>query len=139
LYKESEEMNEQAFYQNIIDQIEGNWQYFDDNQIEFTGLSRFEDITIIIDKDTEMAAEWFVQKVQNSNIVNVIGRPTKGDLSYMDLVEEKIDQRFLLSYPVYNLKRKNYDSMVYPNELIEWSKRHALYDYDIKFAINNRC
>lgn len=139
LYKESEEMNEQAFYQNIIDQTEGNWQYFDDNQIEFTGLSRFEDITIIIDKDTEMAAEWFVQKVQNSNIVNVIGRPTKGDLSYMDLVEEKIDQRFLLSYPVYNLKRKNYDSMVYPNELIEWSKRHALYDYDIKFAINNRC
>src|SRR5699024_11287044 len=95
LYKESEEMNEQAFYQNIIDQIEGNWQYFDDNQIEFTGLSRFEDITIIIDKDTETAAEWFVQKVQNSNIVNVIGRPTKGDLSYMDLVEEKIDQRFL--------------------------------------------
>ena len=33
-------MNEQAFYQNIIDQTEGNWQYFDDNQIEFTGLSR---------------------------------------------------------------------------------------------------
>lgn len=139
LYKESEEMNEQAFYQNIIDQTEGNWQYFDDNQIEFTGLSRFEDITIIIDKDTEMAAEWLVNKVQNSNIVNVVGRPTKGDLSFMDSVEEKIDQRFILRYPIFNLKRKTYDSMVYPNELIEWSKRHVLYDFDIKFAINNRC
>lgn len=139
LYKESEEMNEQAFYQNIIDQTEGDWQYFDDNQIEFTGLSRFEYITIIVDKGTEKAAEWFVHKVQNSNIVNVVGRPTKGDLSFMDLVEEKIDQRFKLSYPILNLKRKNYDSMVYPNELIEWSKRHVLYDFDIKFAINNRC
>ncbi|MDT3994382.1 hypothetical protein RPO40_04900, partial [Mammaliicoccus fleurettii] len=92
IFKQCEEMNEQAFYQNLMDQPSGNWEYFDDNKIDFIGLSRFEKITILIDKDTENAAEWLVYKVSNSGIVNLVGRPTKGNLKFFNLVDEVIDQ-----------------------------------------------
>nr|WP_263313543.1 hypothetical protein [Mammaliicoccus sp. Marseille-Q6498] len=139
LFKEANEMNEQAFYQNVIDQPVGNWRYFDDNKIEFTGLSRFECIKVLIDKDTKMAAEWLVNKVSKSKIVNVLGRPSKGNLSFLDLVDEIIDQRFVLTFPVENVKKTIQDEVIYPNELIEWSKRHTIVDLDIKFTIEYSC
>ncbi|GGH99474.1 hypothetical protein [Mammaliicoccus vitulinus] len=137
LFKQCEEMNEQAFYQNLIDQPYGDWKYFDENKIDFIGLSRFENITVLIDKDTENAAEWLVYKVANSGIVNLVGRPTKGNLSFFNLVEEVIDQRFVLTFPIANMNKVIKDEVVYPEVLIEWSKRHAIVDKDIKFSIDN--
>lgn len=137
IFKQCEEMNEQAFYQNLMDQPSGNWEYFDDNKIDFIGLSRFEKITILIDKDTENAAEWLVYKVSNSGIVNLVGRPTKGNLKFFNLVDEVIDQRFVLTFPVENVNNEIKDEVIYPEILIEWSKRHAIVDKDIKFSIDN--
>ncbi len=137
LYKACSEMNEQAFYQNILDQPVGDWKFFDDDKIDFIGLSRFEEIVILIDKDTSYAAEWLVYKVVKSGIVNLVGRPTNGNLAFLNIVDEIIDQRFILSFPVENLNQSIQDDVVYPDTLIEWSKRHALVDKDIKFSIDN--
>ncbi|UTI85126.1 hypothetical protein NIT60_14560 [Mammaliicoccus sciuri] len=137
LYKACSEMNEQAFYQNILDQPVGDWKFFDDDKIDFIGLSRFEEIVILIDKDTSYAAEWLVYKVVKSGIVNLVGRPTSGNLAFFNIVDEIIDQRFILSFPVENLNQSIQDDVVYPDTLIEWSKRHALVDKDIKFSIDN--
>lgn len=137
LYKACSEMNEQAFYQNILDQPVGDWKLFDDDKIDFIGLSRFEEIVVLIDKDTSYAAEWLVYKIAKSGIVNLVGRPTSGNLAFFNIVEEIIDQRFILSFPVENLSQSIQHDVVYPDTLIEWSKRHALVDKDIKFSIDN--
>lgn len=77
---------------------------------------------VLIDKDTSYAAEWLVYKIAKSGIVNLVGRPTSGNLSFFNIVEEIIDQRFILSFPVDNLSQSIQDDVVYPDTLIEWSK-----------------
>lgn len=138
-FKQSEEMNDQSFYQNLLDQPVGNWKFFDDKIIEIIGMSRFDCVTVMIDKDTEQAAEWLVDKVSPSKIVKTVGRPTKGNTTFNELVDEIIDQRFILTFPVENMKNIKYRDAIYPTELIEWSKRHAIIDLDIKFTIDNSC
>lgn len=137
LNKRTNDMNEQAFYQNLLDQPIGNWRFFEDNKIEFIGLSRFESIDVIIDKDTEQGAEWLVQNISESQIVNIIGRPTKGYLNFFESVDEIIDQRFLFTFPVANQNTNQCDDIVYPDLLLEWTKRHVMIDLDIKFACDN--
>ncbi|MFU1788983.1 hypothetical protein ACM3BL_10230 [Mammaliicoccus sciuri] len=49
-------------------------------------------LSILIDKDTSYAAEWLVYKVAKSGIVNLVGRPTNGNLAFFNIVDEIIDR-----------------------------------------------
>lgn len=131
------DVNEQAFFQNLLDQPIGDWQYFNQNKLTFIGLSRFENVIILVDKETEKTAEWLTHIALQSNIVTTVGRPTRGNMYSFKYVDEKIDNRFLLKHMISEHENKTADDAIYPDKVIEWSKRHAIVDLDIKFTIDN--
>ena len=89
------------FIKIFLDQPVGDWKFFDDDKIDFIGLSRFEEIMILIDKDTSYAAEWLVYKVAKSGIVNLVGRPTSGNLAFLILLMKLLINDL---YSVFQLK-----------------------------------